>query len=130
MANLGFIGLGLMGSRIVKKFLDAGHKVTGYNRTHAKAQWLVDAGMQWAESPRAVAEKSDIVFTMVSDTAALAQVGNHVVDGLGPGKIYVDMSTVSPRLIRELSARTAHKGAQMYLKIAQTQQRNSAYPPA
>ena len=55
MANLGFVGLGVMGSRIVKRLLDAGHSVTGYNRTKSKAQWLLDGGMKWGESPRAVA---------------------------------------------------------------------------
>src|SRR4051794_25110889 len=113
MANLGFIGLGLMGSRIVKKFLDAGHTVTGYNRTRAKAEWLVEAGMQWADSPRAAAESSEIVFSMVSDTNALADISGDVIAGLSPGKIYVEMSTVSPRLIRELAARVHEKGAQM-----------------
>ncbi len=113
MANLGFVGLGLMGSRIAKKFLDAGHTVTGYNRTPEKAQWLVDAGMKWADSPRAAAENSEIIFSMVSDTNALAQVADEIIAGLSAGKIYVDMSTVSPRLIRELAERVKQKGAQM-----------------
>lgn len=55
MAKLGFVGLGVMGSRVVKRLLDAGHEVTGYNRTKSKAQWLLDAGMKWADTPRAVA---------------------------------------------------------------------------
>lgn len=113
MANLGFVGLGLMGSRIAKKFLDAGHTVTGYNRTREKAQWLIDAGMQWADSPRAVAENSEIIFSMVSDTRALAEIADDIIAGLSAGKIYVDMSTVSPRLIRELAERVKQKGAQM-----------------
>ena len=65
MAKLGFIGLGAMGSRVTKRLLDAGHTVTGYNRTKSRAQWLLDAGMLWGESPRAVAEAADVVFTMV-----------------------------------------------------------------
>jgi 3-hydroxyisobutyrate dehydrogenase-like beta-hydroxyacid dehydrogenase len=56
MAQLGFVGLGKMGGRVAKRLLDAGHTVTGYNRTRSKAQWLLDAGMQWGESPRQVAE--------------------------------------------------------------------------
>ena len=55
MANLGFVGLGAMGGRVTKRLLDAGHSVTGYNRTQSKAQWLLDAGMRWADTPRAVA---------------------------------------------------------------------------
>ena len=59
MAHLGYVGLGVMGSRMAKRLLDAGHTVTGYNRTKAKAQWLIEAGMQWADSPRAVAEAAE-----------------------------------------------------------------------
>ncbi len=116
MANLGFIGLGVMGSRMAKRLLDAGHTVTGYNRTRAKAQWLLDAGMQWGESPRTVAETADIIFSMVTDTAALHAItlgDNGIIAGLRPGKIYVDMSTVSPAASRELAAQVASRGAQM-----------------
>jgi 3-hydroxyisobutyrate dehydrogenase-like beta-hydroxyacid dehydrogenase len=116
MANLGFIGLGGMGSRIVKRLLDAGHTVTGYNRTRSKAQWLLDVGMKWGESPRAVTEAADIVFTMVTDTAAVHEVqsGSHgILAGLEPGKIYIDMSTVSPNITREVAAKVVEKGAQM-----------------
>src|SRR3970282_2056579 len=99
MANLGFVGLGVMGSRMVKRLLDAGHKVTGYNRTKSKAQWLVDAGMEWGESPRTVAQAADVTFTMVTNTAALEAVtrgADGILAGLAPGKLYIDMSTVSP----------------------------------
>jgi 3-hydroxyisobutyrate dehydrogenase-like beta-hydroxyacid dehydrogenase len=116
MANLGFVGLGVMGSRIAKRLLDAGHSVTGYNRTKAKAQWLIDAGMKWADSPRLAAEVTDIVFTMVTNTAALHAVTlgeEGILAGLGPGKVYVDMSTVSPAAGRELAAQVAAKGAAM-----------------
>ncbi len=116
MANLGFIGLGIMGSRIVKRLLNAGHRVSGYNRTRAKAQSLIEAGMQWCDTPRQVAEAADITFSMVSDTAALSLITDGpdgVLAGLSAGKIYVDMSTVSPRLIRELATKVTATGAQM-----------------
>ena len=116
MAELGFVGLGVMGSRIAKRLLDAGHQVAGYNRTRAKAQWLLDAGMKWGDSPRAVAEASDIVFSMVTNTAALSAVANGddgILAGLPRGKVYVDMSTVSPAASRELAARVAAQGSQM-----------------
>jgi len=74
MANLGFIGLGKMGGRVAKRLVDAGHTVTGYNRTKSKAQWLLDAGMKWGESPRQVVEASDVIFSMVTNTAALYEV--------------------------------------------------------
>lgn len=116
MANLGFIGLGLMGSRIAKRLLDAGHTVAGYNRTRAKAHRLIEAGMHWCDTPREVAQAADITFSMVSDTAALSSVAegsDGILAGLSPGKIYVDMSTASPRLIRELAQRVAAIGAHM-----------------
>ncbi len=116
MANLGFIGLGAMGSRVTKRLLDAGHTVTGYNRTKSKAQWLLDAGMQWADSPQAVAESADIIFSMVTNTSALQEVltgPQGIMHGLGPGKIYIDMSTVSPAISRKLAEEVAAKGAHM-----------------
>jgi 3-hydroxyisobutyrate dehydrogenase-like beta-hydroxyacid dehydrogenase len=70
-ATLGFVGLGVMGGRMAKRLLDARHPVVGYNRTRAKAQWLADAGLRLAASPREVAQAADTVFTMVTDTAAL-----------------------------------------------------------
>lgn len=116
MANLGFVGLGVMGGRMAKRLLEAGHTITGYNRTRSKADWLLEAGMQWGESPRVVAEVADVTLSMVANTTALHAVTggpNGVLAGLGPGKIYVDMSTVSPAASRELAAQVATKGAQM-----------------
>ncbi len=116
MANLGFVGLGVMGSRMVKRLLDAGHAVTGYNRTKSKAQWLIDAGMKWGDSPRAVAQTADVTLSMVTNTAALHAVADGpdgVLAGLSAGKVYVDMSTVSPAASRELAARVAAQGAAM-----------------
>ena len=116
MANLGFVGLGAMGGRVAKRLLDAGHTVTGYNRTKSKAQWLLDQGMQWGESPRAVAEAVDVVFTMVTNTNALHEVTggeNGILAGLQKGKTYIDMSTISPAASKRLAARVAETGAQM-----------------
>ena len=116
MANLGFVGLGTMGSRVAKRLLAAGHSVTGYNRTQSKAQWLLDAGLKWADSPRAVAQSSDVVFSMVTNTAALHSIAlgdAGILAGLTRGTVYVDMSTVSPKASRELAAQVAAKGATM-----------------
>jgi len=116
VAELGFIGLGTMGGRMAKRLVDAGHTVMGYNRTKAKARWLLDAGMAWGESPRAVVEASDVIFSMVTNTAALeaiTQGPDGVLAGLRPGKLYVDMSTVSPSASRALAARVAETGARM-----------------
>jgi len=116
VAELGFVGLGVMGSRVVKRLLDAGLAVTGWNRTKEKAQWLLDAGMNWADSPRAVTEQSDVVFTMVTNTKALQAVTygpDGILAGLQPGAVYVDMSTTSPANTRELAEKVAELGAQM-----------------
>ncbi|HZA52911.1 MAG TPA: NAD(P)-dependent oxidoreductase [Candidatus Udaeobacter sp.] len=116
MANLGFVGLGVMGSRMVQRLLTAGHTVTGYNRTKSKAQGLLDAGMKWADTPRAAAEANDITLSMVANTEALQAVTSGpegILAGLSSGKIYIDMSTVSPSASRELAAQVATKRAQM-----------------
>src|SRR5262249_50407644 len=116
MTTLGFVGLGAMGGRVTKRLLDAGHTVIGYNRTRAKAQWLLDAGMHWGESPRAVALASDMVFTMVTNTPALEAVvegPEGILAGLRPGGVYVDMSTVSPAKSREIAEKVARVGARM-----------------
>lgn len=100
----------------MKRLLDAGHEVTGHNRTRAKAEKLIEGGMQWRPTPREVAQAADITFSMVSDTAALSSIADGpdgVLAGLSAGKIYVDLSTVSPRLIRDLAKRAAAAGAQM-----------------
>src|SRR6266852_6090888 len=110
MAELGYVGLGVMGGGVAKRLLDAGHAVTGWNRTREKARWLLDAGVRWAETPREVAERSEIVFTMVTNTAAVKAVTegpDGILAGLGPGKVYVDMSTASPDNTRAVAARVA-----------------------
>ena len=105
MGTLGFVGLGAMGGRIARRLLDAGHRVSGYNRTRAKAAWLEEAGLALLGSPREVAAAGEVTFSMVTDTGALEAVTegpDGVLAGLGPGKVYVDMSTVSPAASREL----------------------------
>jgi 3-hydroxyisobutyrate dehydrogenase-like beta-hydroxyacid dehydrogenase len=116
MAELGYVGLGVMGSAVVRRLLDAGHTVTVWNRTREKAEPLLEAGAQWADSPREVAQRSEIVFTMVTNTDAVKAVTDGpdgILAGLTAGKIYVDMSTASPANTRELAEKVAAVGAQM-----------------
>jgi 3-hydroxyisobutyrate dehydrogenase-like beta-hydroxyacid dehydrogenase len=116
MANLGFVGLGVMGGNMVARLLEKGHTVTGYNRTKSKAQWLIDRGMKWADSPRAVAAESDVIFTMVTNAAALAAIHdgpNGLLSGLSAGKFLIDMSTVSPDVSRAVAEKVRAKGADM-----------------
>jgi len=117
MVNLGYVGLGEMGSGMVKRLLNAGHTVTGYNRTKSKAEPLIELGMQWADSPRAVAEVSEIIFSMVTSTTAvqaITQGPDGILAGLTPDKIYLDMTTMSPHYSQELAAQVeAETGAKM-----------------
>jgi len=116
MANLGFVGLGVMGSEMVDRLLGKGYTVTGYNRTRAKADWLVKKGMKWGDSPRAVAAAADITFSMVTNSAALQAVvdgPDGMLSSLTAGKILVDMSTVSPDVSRSIAARVREKGSDM-----------------
>jgi 3-hydroxyisobutyrate dehydrogenase-like beta-hydroxyacid dehydrogenase len=116
MANLGFVGLGVMGSQMVNRLLDRGHNVTGYNRTRSKAEWLIAKGMRWADSPRAVAQAADVILMMVTNAAAVAAVTDGpdgIRAGLTAGKTLVDMSTVSPAASRALALRVREKGADM-----------------
>ncbi len=113
MAELGYVGLGVMGGGIAKRLLDAGHTVTGWNRTREKAQPLLDAGMRLGRQRRArwpSAARSS--FTMVTNTAAVQAVTDGpdgILAGLSPGKVYVDMSTASPDELAR--ARGARRGA-------------------
>jgi 3-hydroxyisobutyrate dehydrogenase len=116
MAKLGFIGLGVMGGNMAARLLEKGHAVTGYNRTRSKAQWLIDRGMQFADSPKAVAAASDVTFTMVTNASALAAVTDGpdgLLAGITAGKYYIDMSTVSPEASRAVAAKVREKGADM-----------------
>ncbi len=116
MSKVGFIGLGVMGGQMVNRLLGKGHSVTGYNRTRSKAQWLIDQGMKWADSPRAAASASDFTFAMVTNAAAISAItegSDGMLAGLGPGKIFLDMSTVSPGVSRALAARVRERGADM-----------------
>jgi 3-hydroxyisobutyrate dehydrogenase len=116
VANLGFVGLGVMGSRMAERLIQKGHSLTGYNRTRAKAQFLIDKGMKWADSPRAVAAASDVTFSSVANSAALLAITegpDGILAGLSKGKTYVDMSTVSVSTSRGIAAKVREKGADM-----------------
>jgi 3-hydroxyisobutyrate dehydrogenase-like beta-hydroxyacid dehydrogenase len=116
MAKLGFVGLGVMGGELVNRLLSKGHSVTGYNRTRGKAEWLIKKGMRWADSPRDVAAASDVTFSMVTNSSALEAIveGPHgILAGLGPGKLYADISTVSPEYSRAVAQKARETGADM-----------------
>jgi 3-hydroxyisobutyrate dehydrogenase-like beta-hydroxyacid dehydrogenase len=116
MARLGFVGLGAMGSRLARRLLDARFQVVGYNRTAEKARPLVAAGLRLGGSPREVAEASDVVFSMITDNDALRAVAlgsDGIVAGLRRESVYVEMSTVSPAVTREIGEAVSARGAAM-----------------
>jgi 3-hydroxyisobutyrate dehydrogenase-like beta-hydroxyacid dehydrogenase len=116
VANLGFVGLGVMGGLMAQRLLEKGHSVTGYNRTRAKAQPLIDKGMKWSDTPRGVAAAADITFASMANSAALTAVTegpDGLLAGLGRGKLFVDMSTISVATSRGIAAKVREKGADM-----------------
>jgi 3-hydroxyisobutyrate dehydrogenase-like beta-hydroxyacid dehydrogenase len=116
MTTIGFVGLGAMGGRVAGRLLASGNVVYGTNRTVSKADTLVERGLIWRDSPREVAERADVVFSMVSDDAALEAITDGplgLLAGLRPASVYVDMSTVSPAASRALAERVQGLGAVM-----------------
>lgn len=103
--RVGFIGLGAMGSGIVRRLLAAGHELSGWNRTPEKATPLVDEGMQLAQSVRDAAAAGEVVMTMLTDVRALEAIAAEVAAGLRSDAVWVDMSTIAPDESRALAAR-------------------------
>jgi 3-hydroxyisobutyrate dehydrogenase-like beta-hydroxyacid dehydrogenase len=104
--NIGFIGLGDMGSAIVPRLIAAGHSVTGWNRSRAKAEPLFRLGMKWAENPREAARQSDLVFSMVTNADAVRSVAlgeNGIISGLRKDAVYLDMSTIAPEGSKQIA---------------------------
>jgi len=116
MQRIGFIGLGLMGQPISRRLLDAGHPLTVWNRTAEKAQGLLQTGAVWGASPRAVADGSEVVITMVTDSAASEEVicgPGGVLEGAYPGLIVIDMSSIAPEMSRSIADRARSRGVPM-----------------
>jgi 3-hydroxyisobutyrate dehydrogenase-like beta-hydroxyacid dehydrogenase len=109
--KVGFAGLGAMGAGIAQRLLDAGYDVVGWNRTKARAQPLLDSGMGWAESPRDLAAGVDVLFTMLTNTAAIEGIADDVLAGLRPGAVWADISTISPDASMALAERVTATGA-------------------
>jgi 3-hydroxyisobutyrate dehydrogenase-like beta-hydroxyacid dehydrogenase len=115
-AAVGFVGLGAMGGRIVERLMAAGHRVIGWNRSEARAEALAERGMGRAATPREVAERSQVVLSMVTDTEAVEQIAegpDGIVAGLRPRSVWADMSTISPQASRAIASRVAETGADM-----------------
>ena len=114
--KIGFIGLGDMGMGIVPRLLAGGHSVTGWNRTKSKAEPLLKLGMGWADSPREVAVRSEIVFSIMTDAATVQSIAlrnSGIIAGLEKGGVYLDMSTIAPDASRAIAAEFAKAGLVM-----------------
>ena len=116
MSKIGFIGLGDMGQVIVPRLLEAGHTVTGWNRSPGKSKSLEDAGMMIASTPAEAAKNADIVLSIVTDGNAVQDVSlgeNGIITSLNKEAIYLDMSTISPEVSRFVSEEFDKRGLQM-----------------
>jgi 3-hydroxyisobutyrate dehydrogenase-like beta-hydroxyacid dehydrogenase len=114
MTTVGFVGLGHMGGNMAARLHSAGYEVYGNEREREHARALEEAGLRWRDTPREVAEAAEIVFTSVPDDEALESAAsgpNGILAGLAADKVWVDVSTVSPRVSRELAERASERGA-------------------
>jgi len=116
LQKIGFVGIGLMGSQISRRILEAKYPLTVWNRKKEKAGALISAGAKWANSPKAVAQDSDVVITMVTDSAASEEVicgKNGVLEGAHPGLILIDMGSIAPEMSRSIAERARAQGIPM-----------------
>jgi len=116
MQRIGFIGIGLMGQHMARRLGEAGHPLTVWNRTAAKATALLSAGAAWADSPKSLAQASDVVITMVTDSGASEQVScgpDGVLAGGRAGLVLIDMSSIAPETSRGIAERAQAKAIAM-----------------
>jgi len=116
VTTLGFVGLGHMGGNMAVRFLGAGYTVYGETRHRREVEDLEHEGLLWRDTPRQIAEAADVVLTSVPNDGALEDVAsgpNGILAGLGEGKVWVDVSTVSPQVSRDLAERVRERGAAM-----------------
>ena len=116
MQRVGFIGIGLMGSQMSRKILEAGYPLTVWNRKKEKGGTLISAGAKWADSPKAVAQVSEVVITMVTDSSASEEVicgKDGVLEGAHPGMVLIDMGSIAPEMSRSIAQRANAKGMPM-----------------
>jgi 2-hydroxy-3-oxopropionate reductase len=116
MEKIGFIGLGVMGKPMARNLLQAGYPLAAHDVIRSAVEELVKEGAREAFSPREIAQGADIIITMVPDGAALEAVifgENGILEGIGPGRILIDMSSVEPRVSKKVAEALALKGAEM-----------------
>ncbi len=113
MQTIGFIGLGNMGGNMAARYLAAGYTVYGDDRDREHAQGLIDQGLQWANTPRALAEAADVIMTSLPNDDVVESVAtgpDGIVAGLSEGKVWADLSTISPAASRDVAKRVREQG--------------------
>jgi len=113
MQRIGFIGLGAMGKPMTQNLMKAGYPVQVLTRTRSRVEDLLAGGAVWCNTPKEIAQKSDVVSTMLPDTPDVEQVvagKNGVFDGIRPGMLIIDMSTISPIAVRKLACEAETRG--------------------
>ena len=116
LTKIGFIGLGLMGRNMAINLIRSGHSLTVWNRTKSKMNELVHMGAIPADCPKDVAENSDVMITMVSDSPDVeAVIMGHrgIIEGAHEGQLIIDMSTISPEVTRRIAPSLKEKGVEM-----------------
>jgi len=111
--NIGFIGLGIMGSRMAANLQKRGHSLAVYNRTRGKAEPLLSRGAAWAYSPAALATHAEIIFTMLAHPDAVEEAARGkegFLPHLTPGQMWIDCSTVNPSFSRKMAAGVQARG--------------------
>jgi len=113
MQTIGFIGLGTMGGNMAARYLAAGYTVYGEARDRTGAQWLIDQGLRWVDTPRELADAVDVVMTSLPNDEVVESVAtgpDGLVAGLTERKVWADLSTISPQTSRELAERVRQEG--------------------
>lgn len=114
--RIGFIGLGIMGEPMCRNLMKAGYTCTVNTRTRSRAERLLSEGAVWSDTPKDTAERSDVIITIVTDTPDVEKVilgENGIIEGIRPGSVVIDMSTISPSATRTMAAALEEKGADM-----------------
>lgn len=114
--RIGFIGLGIMGEPMCRNLMKAGYACTVNTRTKSRAEKLLSEGAVWSDSPKDTAGKSDVIVTIVTDTPDVEKVilgDGGIIEGISPGSVVIDMSTISPSVTRNMAAALEEKGADM-----------------
>ncbi len=114
--KIGFIGLGVMGKPMSKNLLKAGYELTVLDKNKTPEAELVAAGATAAESPKAVAERTDVIITMLPNSPEVKEVvlgADGVIEGARKGSVVIDMSSIAPLVSREIAAKLAVRGVEM-----------------